>query len=75
MTKLQGSRKRIKGAAMTGYALRQLRLRAGVSQAALGAEAGYHPVYIGAMEMGRSKITERAEALLLGALARMVKRS
>jgi transcriptional regulator with XRE-family HTH domain len=69
-----GSKRRFKGAAMTGFELRRLRQSTGVSQAALGAEAGYHPVYIGAMEMGRSKITARAESLLTAALERMAKR-
>jgi transcriptional regulator with XRE-family HTH domain len=40
--------------------VRALRVKAGLSQVALGKLAGYHPVYIGAMERGEVKITARA---------------
>lgn len=63
MTKLKregGSRRHRAGSVATGAEVRALRVKAGLSQVALGKLAGYHPVYIGAMERGEVKITARA---------------
>lgn len=75
LTREPGSKRRFAGAGMTGEELRTARVAAGVSQEALAAEAGYHPMYIGAMENGREKITARAARLLLLALVNLRKRT
>lgn len=63
-----GSRRRIKGAAVTGAELRALRIKAGLSLVALAKLAGYHAVYIGSMERGEVRINERALRILKSAL-------
>lgn len=71
MTKLKrdgGSRRRVAGSCITGAELRAMRVKAGLSQVQLAKLAGYHAVYVGAMERGEVKITARALLVLKSTL-------
>jgi transcriptional regulator with XRE-family HTH domain len=63
-----GSKRRFAGAAITGAALREKRMKAGMTQAQLAQASGYTAVYISALETGRTGIGEKAARLLLSCL-------
>lgn len=57
--KKEGSKRRIRGAIVTGAQLRAKRLSAKLTQAQLAGRAGYAPSYISDLECGRVRIGPR----------------